>query len=170
MQQWINVIENYDGDESVSVLPGFQQQVTDTLEDGKVIFLPHLPFIIEPHEQICLSPTYLDSSTKNISLNPVTETLSGFVASEQQEQLLGHLMQRFKHAAKKLALNLCPSYTDFLEVGRTSFRPAEILGRKTSFRKDDTRLHVDAFPSSPTQGRRILRVFSNIHPHQQKRV
>src|SRR5439155_15937417 len=47
---------------------------------------------------------------------------------------------------------------------RTSFRPVEIEGRKTSWRKDDTRLHIDAFPATPVHGRRILRVFANVNP------
>ena len=51
-----------------------------------------------------------------------------------------------------------------IKPGFTSFRPAEIAGRASSWRKDDTRLHVDAFPSRPLQGLRILRVFSNVHP------
>ena len=42
--------------------------------------------------------------------------------------------------------------------------------RVSSWRQDDTRLHVDSFPASPTQGRRILRVFSNIHPQGTPRV
>src|SRR5207248_11543487 len=53
---------------------------------------------------------------------------------------------------------------------RASFRPVEISGRKTSWRKDDTRLHVDAFPASPVQGRRILRVFSNVNPSGRPRI
>src|SRR5213594_3777467 len=48
--------------------------------------------------------------------------------------------------------------------GRASFRPAEIAGRATTWRKDDTRLHVDSFPATPSGGRRILRVFSNVNP------
>src|SRR5262249_56248117 len=48
--------------------------------------------------------------------------------------------------------------------GRTSFRPVEIAGRPSSWRKDDTRLHIDAFPATPVQGRRILRVFANVNP------
>jgi hypothetical protein len=52
---------------------------------------------------------------------------------------------------------------------RASFRPAEIAGRQTSWRKDDTRLHIDSFPASPVQGRRILRVFSNVNPSARAR-
>jgi hypothetical protein len=46
----------------------------------------------------------------------------------------------------------------------------EVAGRSSSWRKDDTRLHVDAFPSSPVHGQRILRVFSNINPHHSPRT
>ena len=35
-----------------------------------------------------------------------------------------------------------------------------------SWRKDDSRLHVDAFPSRPNHGERILRVFSNVSPSE----
>ena len=41
---------------------------------------------------------------------------------------------------------------------------------KLSWRKDDTLLHVDAFPSRPNRGERILRVFSNVHPEGVPRV
>ena len=39
----------------------------------------------------------------------------------------------------------------------------------TSWRKDDTRLHVDSFPSNPMRGRRLLRVFHNLNPNGQPR-
>ncbi len=39
----------------------------------------------------------------------------------------------------------------------------------TSWRKDDRRLHVDAFPSRPNYGNRILRIFTNINPHGESR-
>jgi hypothetical protein len=45
----------------------------------------------------------------------------------------------------------------------------EIEGRSLSWRKDDRRLHVDAFPSRPMGGKRILRVFSNVDPDAQPR-
>src|SRR5207245_5475219 len=70
----------------------------------------------------------------------------------------------FGEWAQALLRRLLPAYRDGLRVGRTSLRPAEVSGRATSWRKDDTRLHVDSFPSQPTRGRRILRVFSNVNP------
>jgi hypothetical protein len=79
------------------------------------------------------------------------------------------MMARFAASTQRLLEQLLPHYAGGLQMARTSFRPLEIAGRSTSWRKDDTRLHVDAFPSSPTQGTRILRVFSNIHPHEHAR-
>ena len=73
-------------------------------------------------------------------------------------------MKRFSDAAASLIDLLIPEYRGRVERRRASFRPAEIAGRQTSWRKDDTRLHLDAFPASPTQGDRILRVFSNVNP------
>jgi hypothetical protein len=37
-----------------------------------------------------------------------------------------------------------------------------------SWRKDDSRLHVDAFPSRPNRGERILRVFANVNPAEDR--
>jgi hypothetical protein len=73
-------------------------------------------------------------------------------------------MARFADQADRLLRDLLPGYAPGLERARTSFRPAEIAGREMPWRKDDTRLHVDAFPSRPTRGRRILRVFANADP------
>ena len=62
-----------------------------------------------------------------------------------------------------------PAYRAAIEVGRASFRPVEIAGRASSWRKDDTRLHLDSFPATPVHGKRILRVFTNVNPHGRPR-
>ena len=72
------------------------------------------------------------------------------------------MLQRYATHAETLMRDLFPHYRPALERARTSFRPAEISGRRTSPRHDDRRLHVDAFPTRPTHGRRILRVFTNV--------
>src|SRR4029077_19355417 len=70
----------------------------------------------------------------------------------------------FSSRADTLLRKLLPVYEPGLRRGRTSLRPVDVSGRGTSWRKDDTRLHVDSFPATPTQGRRILRMFSNVNP------
>jgi hypothetical protein len=56
-----------------------------------------------------------------------------------------------------------------LRRGNSSLRPSQVATRETSWRKDDTRLHIDAFPSNPMHGTRLLRVFSNVNPRGQPR-
>jgi hypothetical protein len=76
---------------------------------------------------------------------------------------------RFSTSAAALVDRLFPTYHGGIVRARASFRPAEIAGRVTSWRKDDTRLHVDAFPATPSRGRRILRVFTNVNPEGKPR-
>jgi hypothetical protein len=71
-------------------------------------------------------------------------------------------MRRFAADATALGRAVYPGTTP----GRTSFRPVEAAGRASSWRSDDRRLHVDAFPARPTGGARILRVFTNLHPER----
>ena len=51
-----------------------------------------------------------------------------------------------------------------MERARTSFRPVQVKGRSYSKISDDRLLHIDAFPSRPMRGRRILRFFANVAP------
>jgi hypothetical protein len=134
------------------------------LESGKVLFAPGLNFELLESERRFLSPDCLDGKSKNVSFRPVTGALQGTrYEGAGRDELLG-MLRRFYNQSRALITSLCPAYRGHLTDGFTSFRPAEIAGRTTSWRKDDTRLHVDAFPSRPIQGRRILRVFTNVNP------
>jgi hypothetical protein len=80
------------------------------------------------------------------------------------------MLKRYARQTKTLLHQLLPQYAHSLTKQRTSYRAIEIQGRKApSIRKDDTKLHVDAFPANPTQGNRILRVFTNINPNGKPR-
>src|SRR5258708_13999712 len=74
------------------------------------------------------------------------------------------MIERFAACAGDLVTGLFPRYTSYVKRARTSFRPQPAVGRALSWRKDDARLHIDAFPSRPNHGERILRVFSNVNP------
>ena len=139
------------------------------LEDGKILFLPGYPFSVASDETVVFSPT-IGGNAKNVSYDPATKELRGTQAIGQDAGLLQGMIARFSDFALDLVVRLLPSYQNGLIRGRTSFRPLQVEGRVTSWRKDDTRLHVDSFPSAPTQGKRILRVFSNVNPSGQSRV
>jgi hypothetical protein len=80
------------------------------------------------------------------------------------------MIGRFRAEAEALLGNLVPRYGEHLRRGSVSFRPAKVETRVQSWRADDRRLHVDAFPSRPNRGERLLRVFTNVNLEGQPRV
>lgn len=148
-----------------------QSQALTALESGQVIYLPKMVFELMPQEEIFLSTNYAKPQIKNISLDPANGILQGAICTKTEYIQLSQMMKRYAMYSQLLLNHLLPSYQSGLKQARTSFRPIEIAGRQApSYRKDDTRLHVDAFPSTPTQGRRILRVFTNVNPNSKARV
>ncbi len=142
---------------------------TAALESGNVLLCRYLPFEVESGETGLFSPAIL-SSAKNASFDPARGRLGGTSLGGDQAGALAAMMRRFSDAAAGLVDALCPPYRGRVVRGRASFRPAEIVGRASSWRKDDTRLHVDSFPATPSGGRRILRVFSNVNPEGRART
>jgi hypothetical protein len=136
----------------------------DALEKGKLLYAQQLPFELSETERRFLSPDCLDGKSKNVSFRPDSAVLKGTrYEGAERDEFLG-MLRRYYDRSSRLLKALCPGYSDHLRPGFTSFRPAEIARRNTSWRHDDTRLHVDAFPSRPMQGLRILRVFTNVNP------
>lgn len=137
---------------------------THALESGCVALLPHLDFELAADERHLLSPKWSDGKAKNISYDPQANALKHTSATGADLESMGRMMARYAASARQLVESLFPAYTNSLGWGRTSYRPVEADGRPSSVRKDDRLLHVDSFASSPVQGERILRIFSNINP------
>lgn len=135
------------------------------LEAGRALYYPHLDFTLDAAERRFLDPRWSDGRAKNISYDGARELMKGAVGNEADLAALRAMIARFRAQAIGLVSGLFPAYRDALRVGLTSFRPMPVAGRPSSWRKDDARLHVDAFPSRPNQGERILRVFSNVNPN-----
>jgi len=144
------------------ISPEMSARALDALEAGRVVLLPRLEFRLEPSETGFLDPSIAAADRKNISLDPGATTVDAASLEPGQAERLAAMMNRFASQATALVEALAPPYAGRLERARTSFRPVEIAGRTYSPRHDDRRLHVDAFPTRPMRGRRILRVFSNI--------
>ncbi|HLK25942.1 MAG TPA: Kdo hydroxylase family protein [Caulobacteraceae bacterium] len=142
--------------------PELRERATAALESGRVVVLPRLEFRIDPCETGFLDPSVAGADRKNISLDPGASTCDATALAPGQAERLAALMRRFSDQAVALVEALVPAYAGRLERARTSFRPVEIAGRVYSPRHDDRRLHVDAFPTRPMRGKRILRVFSNV--------
>ncbi|NNM58967.1 MAG: 3-deoxy-D-manno-oct-2-ulosonic acid (Kdo) hydroxylase [Legionellales bacterium] len=141
------------------------------LEHGKIVYLPEESLSLHTEEAFLFSPQIKAGKAKNISYSPHAGKIKHTALTGVELNSLTLLLQRYADYASSLIANLFPLYVPHLTRGRTSFRPIEIAGRiPASYKKDDTRVHVDAFPASPTQGQRILRVFCNINPDKRPRV
>ena len=154
----------------VTFSPELQNQAVNALESGCLLFLPQLNFELKPEEHRFLSPDFVNPKVKNISYDPKTDAMQRSAANDKDRQEIKALLKRFYIASSTLIHELFPSYQNQIRAARTSFRPVQVSNRKTSYRKDDRLLHVDAFPANPNQGQRILRVFSNINPHGEERI
>lgn len=138
---------------------------TRSLEKGQVLFFPDLAFDDHVAAEL-LTPDILSEKAKNVSYDPATARIKG-CAHHRSE--IKAMMADYAQATAGLLENLLPHYRGKLVPGKTSYRPVQTKGRKSSYRKDDSLLHIDSFPSNPVHGRRILRVFSNINPHGETR-
>lgn len=147
-----------------------QEESIVALETGQILFFPSLSFVIEEEEKIFLSPHYANPKTKNISFNAQVNRVRGAQVNAEEYTLLRNMLNRYATYSSHLITALFPQYSHAILQGRTSFRPVEISNRTTSYRKDDTRLHIDAFPATPNQGQRLLRVFCNVNPFGQARI
>ena len=57
-------------------------------------------------------------------------------------------------------------YADEWKIDFASFRPIEESGRQVSLHSRNDLLHFDSFPTRPSHGDRLLRIFTNIHPER----
>ena len=147
--------------------------VEAVVEAGEVLRFPYLPFALIESELRFRDPRWADGKAKNISLrwggnqpdgNRPGGEMRGAVGTPAELAGLKAMITRYADQAEAFALRLFPHYRGHLRRGNTSFRPVDVAGRETSWRQDDTRLHVDAFPSNPMHGTRLLRVFCNVNP------
>ena len=138
------------------------------IERGGVVVCPSLPFAVTADERALFDASLADDQRKSVYLRPGRDDLTGTTREGADRRTLRAMIERYAEASHALVDGLFPGYRAVSHATGTSFRPRAIgdvgSGKALSWRKDDTRLHVDAFPSNPTAGDRILRVFTNAHP------
>jgi hypothetical protein len=139
------------------------------LEAGKVLYFPHVAFTLMAGEQRFFTPDIRNPKTRNISLDDGGH-LKGAIGDELTQRDMAAMIGRFRAQAQALIDSLCPRYRGQLRLAPTSYRPLQVETRVQSWRADDRRLHIDAFPSRPNHGERILRVFTNVNPDGIPRV
>ena len=142
---------------------------TAAVEDGQVLYFPRLAFEVLPDEKPLLREDMLAAGSRNVSLG-ADGVLKGAGGTADEQRRLAAMVGRFRQQAQQFVDALLPEYKGQLRTAPTSFRPRQVETRAQSVRADDQRLHVDAFPSRPNYGERILRVFANVNPAGVPRV
>jgi hypothetical protein len=138
----------------------------EKLERGEVVFFPQCPFPLpEGADRKFLLDQHLASRAhKNIGFDPHTDKVTGFAyRSAAQKSRLHELLTRFSRDATAWLAGQLPKYAQAWQLDRVSFRPEEEATRQLRLTARNDLLHVDAFPSRPTNGWRILRLFANVN-------
>lgn|SRR5487761_7658 len=137
----------------------------ERLEEGEILLFSSPPFALAAHDrELLLSVRQTNSAHhKNISYKPGRDRVSGF-SRDAAEQDLRRVMRSYSQSVVNFLSHFLIPYARRWRVDFASFRPLEEEGRDLPVRMRNDLLHVDSFPTRPSNGDRILRVFTNLHP------
>src|SRR5262249_48723059 len=142
-------------------------RTVDAIENGDVLYLPHDSFTMINREHSFLDPAIVKqprvhSGRARIIYLPAARRLLKTTLEGSARDELQAMMARFSAWAEQLVADVLPAYAPGLTAGPATFRPCPRSGPQ--------RLHVDSFFLFPTEGRRVLRVLTNIDPDGRPRV
>ena len=141
------------------------------LEQGEILFFPGVPFALpEADREFLISQRQTESRFhKNVSYRPQQDALRGTAAESAEDMArLRRIMRNYSASVTAFVRAFLAPYANNVALDFASFRPQEEEGRDLPLHKRNDLLHVDAFPTRPTRGARILRVFTNINPSQSR--
>ncbi len=139
------------------------------LEEGNILFFPNPPFEM-PFEEVEFLLSQQQSGGnfhKNIAYRPAQDRLTGYAERDvAQVAKLRAALRGYSQRAVGFTAKLLTPYAESWRVDFTSFRPYREEGRQIRLRARNDLIHFDSFPTRPTNGDRILRVFSNVNPSE----
>lgn len=149
----------------------YSRRLSEQLESGNILILNPTPFI--PSEQDCVflreQKQASDASHKNIAYKPHIDKITGAKSvTEESVARMHSILSKYSTGALQYLSETFPHYAQFWRVDYASFRPVEEQGRNLPIRHRNDLMHLDAFPTRPTHGGRILRAFTNIHPDRER--
>jgi hypothetical protein len=156
---------------AATVASGYERQLCALLEAGNILFLPRSPIVIPAEDRELLLGRKQTSSAyhKNIAYRPAEDRVTGLDASEQKEAAeLRRLLSDYSRRATEFLGKFLSPYAGKWKLDYASYRPIEEKGRPARVHARNDLLHFDSFPTRPTNGARILRLFTNINPAQNR--
>ncbi|WP_148210078.1 Kdo hydroxylase family protein [Candidatus Korobacter versatilis] len=136
------------------------------LESGKILLFDGVPFDLPSEDRDFLLSQKQAASRfhKNISYRPEKNILRGIANDSPDRERMQQVMGRYSREVVNFVMRFLAPYARDFKLDYASFRPLEEKSRDLVLHKRNDLLHVDAFPTRPTRGARILRVFTNINP------
>lgn len=136
----------------------------EQLERGKILYWPSVPFDFPSSDLEFLQGQTASGSRfhKNVSYRPSQDVMRGSEATGADRERLHTCLRQFSMRVVTFTAAVLIPYQSRWKLDYTSFRPLEEEGRSLPLHKRNDLLHVDSFPTRPTGGARILRVFVNI--------
>ena len=140
----------------------------DMLEHGQILFFREPPFDFPAADQkFLLEQEWSELRMhKNVSYRPSEDSLRGVSGDRETISRLQSIMRNYSAQVTQFLEKFLAPYAGKWNQDFASFRPLEEEGRDLPLHKRNDLLHVDAFPSRPTRGARILRVFTNLNPEK----
>lgn len=136
------------------------------LEDGNILFFPKIPFKF-PKKNIDFLLTQRQSKAKNrknIAYKPAKDCITNCEGKDKVR--LHESLKSYSENVQTFLGDFLKPYQKYWQADYASFRPFQELGRDLRVRARNDLLHIDAFPTRPMHGRRILRFFTNINPKE----
>jgi hypothetical protein len=162
--------------------PEVRRRAIDTLEGGGVIYLPKSGFELSEREQELISDTAkiltrvpdVEDGRPTIIFDPANGRIKKYHYAQVRGKMMRAqvrdtastdieaMMARYGEWTEDVTNQLLPSYRDALDRKRVTYRP---------FARNSTQsLHIDSSYGYPTQGRGMLRIFTNINPVNRLRI
>ncbi|HSR67764.1 MAG TPA: Kdo hydroxylase family protein [Acidobacteriota bacterium] len=142
------------------------------LEEGKIVFFPRTPFEFPDSDRQFLLQQKQTSAQfhKNIAYRPLSDKVTGAAGlSADDSRRLHQIMRRYSNSVQQFLGGFLAPYAGHWRLDYASFRPFQEKGRNLRRRARNDLLHLDNFPTRPTNGDLILRFFTNINPQESRR-
>lgn len=138
----------------------------ELLETGRILLFRELPFSLpQSDREFLIRQEWSELRLhKNVSYRPGDDILRGVSGNEETIVRMHNILRCYSEQVVGFATNFLSPYAGRWSLDFASFRPQEEEGRDLPLHKRNDLLHVDAFPSRPTRGGRILRIFTNLNP------
>ncbi|MGI8906853.1 MAG: Kdo hydroxylase family protein [Candidatus Sumerlaeaceae bacterium] len=142
------------------------------LERGEILYFPQSPIALSQEDrEFLLSAEQAGTRLhKNIAYRPAQDRVTGLSNETSATDLANvrAVMGRFSGNVVKFVSDFLKPYDGKWKLDYASYRPIEEEGRDLATRSRNDLVHVDNFPTRPTNGDLIMRVFLNINPTQNR--